>query len=273
VGRFAAGKGCFYNMQVLLKIRCRSIMSTDPIIDPYHLPRHVAIVMDGNGRWAEKRKKPRLYGHKVGADSVRDVVEVSREIGIEILTLYAFSSENWNRPASEVTGLMSILQSYLTSELSRMLKNDIRLTCIGDMSKLPDSVRTVLQDSIQKTSENSSLVLNLALSYGFRDEMVRAARLLADKCVRGELTPEEIGIEMISNHLYTAGIADPDLLIRTGGEARLSNFLLWQVSYAEIYFTDVMWPDFRKNEFLQAIADFQSRERRFGKTGAQLRTD
>jgi undecaprenyl diphosphate synthase len=209
----------------------------------------------------------------VGADSVRDVVEVSREIGIEILTLYAFSSENWNRPASEVTGLMSILQSYLTSELSRMLKNDIRLTCIGDMSKLPDSVRTVLQDSIQKTSENSSLVLNLALSYGFRDEMVRAARLLADKCVRGELTPEEIGIEMISNHLYTAGIADPDLLIRTGGEARLSNFLLWQVSYAEIYFTDVMWPDFRKNEFLQAIADFQSRERRFGKTGAQLRTD
>ena len=248
-------------------------MSTDPIIDPYHLPRHEAIVMDGNGRWAEKRKKPRLYGHKVGADSVRDVVEVSREIGIEILTLYAFSSENWNRPASEVTGLMSILQSYLTSELSRMLKNDIRLTCIGDMSKLPDSVRTVLQDSIQKTSENSSLVLNLALSYGFRDEMVRAARLLADKCVRGELTPEEIGIEMISNHLYTAGIADPDLLIRTGGEARLSNFLLWQVSYAEIYFTDVMWPDFRKNEFLQAIADFQSRERRFGKTGAQLRTD
>jgi undecaprenyl diphosphate synthase len=248
-------------------------MSTAPIIDPYHLPRHVAIVMDGNGRWAEKRKKPRLYGHKVGADSVRDVVEISREIGIEILTLYAFSSENWNRPASEVAGLMSILQSYLTSELSRMLKNNIRLTCIGDMSKLPDGVRTVLQESIKKTSGNSSLILNLALSYGFRNEMVRAAQLLADKCVHGELTPEEIDIEAISNHLYTAGIADPDLLIRTGGEARLSNFLLWQVSYAEIYFTDVMWPDFRKNEFLEAIADFQSRERRFGKTGAQLRTD
>ena len=248
-------------------------MSTDPSIDPYHLPRHVAIVMDGNGRWAEKRHKPRLYGHKAGADSVRDVVEISREIGIEILTLYAFSSENWNRPAGEVTGLMSILQSYLTSELSRMLKNDIRLTCIGDMSKLPDGVRMVLQDSIQKTSGNSSLILNLALSYGSRNEMVRAARLLADKCVRGELTPEEIDIETISNHLYTAGIADPDLLIRTGGEARLSNFLLWQVSYAEIYFTDVMWPDFRKKEFLLAITDFQSRERRFGKTGAQLRTD
>ena len=144
--------------------------------------------------------------------------------------------------------------------------------CIGDMSKLPDGVRMVLQDSIQKTSGNSSLILNLALSYGSRNEMVRAARLLADKCVRGELTPEEIDIETISNHLYTAGIADPDLLIRTGGEARLSNFLLWQISYAEIYFTDVMWPDFRKKEFLLAIADFQSRERRFGKTGAQLRT-
>jgi undecaprenyl diphosphate synthase len=248
-------------------------MSTDPSIDPYHLPRHVAIVMDGNGRWAEKRHKPRLYGHKAGADSVRDVVEISREIGIEILTLYAFSSENWNRPASEVTGLMSILQSYLTSELSRMLKNDIRLTCIGDMSKLPDGVRMVLQDSIQKTSGNSSLILNLALNYGSRNEMVRAAQLLADRCVRRELTPEAIDIETISNHLYTAGMADPDLLIRTGGEARLSNFLLWQLSYAEIYFTDVMWPDFSKNEFLEAIADFQSRERRFGKTGAQLRID
>ena len=248
-------------------------MSTDALIDPYHVPRHVAIVMDGNGRWAEKRNKPRLYGHKIGADSVRDVVEISREIGVEILTLYAFSSENWNRPAGEVSGLMSILQSYLTSEFSRMLKNDIRLTCIGDMSRLPDGVRTVLQDSIQKTAGNSSLILNLALSYGSRNEMVRAVQLLAGKCVCGEMSPEEIDIPTISNHLYTAGVADPDLLIRTGGEARLSNFLLWQLSYAEIYFTDVMWPDFRKKEFLAAVADFQSRERRFGKTGAQLRTD
>ena len=248
-------------------------MSTDALIDPYHVPRHIAIVMDGNGRWAEKQNKPRLYGHKIGADSVRDIVEISREIGVEVLTLYAFSSENWNRPACDVTGLMSILQSYLTSEFSRMLKNDIRLTCIGDMSKLPDGVRTVLQDSIKKTSGNSSLILNLALSYGSRNEMVRAVQLLANKCVRGEMSPGEIDIQTISNHLYTAGMADPDLLIRTGGEARLSNFLLWQLSYAEIYFTDVMWPDFRKKEFLEAIADFQSRERRFGKTGAQLRTD
>ena len=164
-------------------------MSTDPIIDPHFLPRHVAIVMDGNGRWAEKRNKPRLFGHKIGADSVRDIVEISREIGIEILTLYAFSSENWNRPASEVSGLMSILSSYLTSELSRMLKNDIRLTCIGDMSKLPDSVRVVLQDSIQKTSENKSLILNLALSYGSRNELVRAVQIVAEKCVRGEISP------------------------------------------------------------------------------------
>jgi undecaprenyl diphosphate synthase len=248
-------------------------MFTDPLIDPNHLPRHIAIVMDGNGRWAEKRNKPRLYGHKIGADSVRDIVEISREIGVKILTLYAFSSENWNRPVGEVTGLMSILQSYLTSEFTRMLQNDIRLTCIGDMSKLPDGVRTVLQDSIQKTAGNSSLILNLALSYGSRNEIVRAAQLLADKCVRGEMTPEEIDIQTMSTHLYTAGMADPDLLIRTGGEARLSNFLLWQLSYAEIYFTDVMWPDFRKKEFLEAVADFQNRERRFGKTGAQLRTD
>jgi undecaprenyl diphosphate synthase len=248
-------------------------MSTDPIIDPRFLPRHVAIVMDGNGRWAEKRNKPRLFGHKIGADSVRDIVEISREIGVEILTLYAFSSENWNRPASEVSGLMSILSSYLTSELSRMLKNDIRLTCIGDMSQLPDSVRVVLQDSIQKTSGNKSLVLNLALSYGSRNELVRAMRLVAEKCVHGEISPQNIDIQTVSDHLYTAGMADPDLLIRTGGEARLSNFLLWQASYAEIYFTDVMWPDFRRKAFLEAIVDFQSRERRYGKTGEQLRTD
>jgi undecaprenyl diphosphate synthase len=248
-------------------------MSTDPIIDPHFLPRHVAIVMDGNGRWAEKRNKPRLFGHKIGADSVRDIVEISREIGIEILTLYAFSSENWNRPANEVSGLMSILKSYLISELSRMLKNDIRLTCIGDMSKLPDGVRVVLQESIHKTSGNKSLTLNLALSYGSRNELVRAVQLLADKCLRGEISPQEIDIQTISNHLYTAGMADPDLLIRTGGEARLSNFLLWQASYAEIYFTDVMWPDFRRKSFLEAIVDFQSRERRFGKTGEQLRTN
>lgn len=247
-------------------------MPNDPKLDLQNLPRHIAIVMDGNGRWAEKRKKPRLFGHKVGADSVRDIVEVSREIGLEILTLYAFSSENWSRPNGEVNGLMAILKSYLTSELSRMLKNDIRLTCIGDMAMLPDGVRSVLMESIKKTSANRSLTLNLALSYGSRNEIVRAVHLLAEKCTRGDLSPADIDIPMVADHLYTSGMADPDLLIRTGGECRLSNFLLWQVSYAEIYFSPVMWPDFRKKEFLQAIADFQGRERRFGKTGAQLRT-
>ena len=188
-----------------------------------------------------------------------------------MLTLYAFSSENWKRPAAEVRGLMSILHSYLTSELSKMLKNDIRLISIGDMSKLPDRVRLTLQDSIRKTAGNSSLTLNLALSYGSRNELVRAARILAEECVRGQLSPEEITCESIENHLYTAGLADPDMLIRTGGEARLSNFLLWQASYSEIYFTDVMWPDFKRQQFLEALADYQNRERRFGKTGAQLR--
>jgi undecaprenyl diphosphate synthase len=241
-------------------------------LDLHYLPKHVAIVMDGNGRWAEKRNKPRLFGHKVGADSVRDIVEISREIGIEILTLYAFSSENWNRPETEVSGLMSILKSYLTSELSRMLKNDIRLRSIGDMSRLPEGVRKVLLDSIEKTSQNKSLVLNLALSYGSRNEIVRATRVLAGKCLAGEIAPEDINEQLMTDHLYTNDMRDPDLLIRTGGECRLSNFLLWQASYAEIYFTKVMWPDFRRKEFLQAMADFQNRERRFGKTGAQLRT-
>ncbi|MDR3629290.1 MAG: isoprenyl transferase [Desulfocapsaceae bacterium] len=245
-------------------------MSIPFSLDLHRLPEHVAIVMDGNGRWAERRHKPRLYGHRAGADSVRDIVEISREIGIKVLTLYAFSSENWNRPATEVSGLMTILSSYLTSELSRMLKNDIRLISIGDMMKLPEQVRSVLQESIEKTSGNSSLILNLALSYGSRNEMVRAVQILSEKCVRGQLTPGEISSQTISDHLYTAGISDPDLLIRTGGEARLSNFLLWQASYSEIYFTDVMWPDFKRQQFLEAIADFQNRERRFGKTGAQL---
>ncbi len=245
-------------------------MSMD--IDSDNIPRHVAIVMDGNGRWAEKRHQPRLYGHKVGAKSVREVVETARELGVEVLTLYAFSSENWKRPEKEVSGLMSILRSYLLSELTRMLKNNIRLTCSGEMDRLPDNVREVLQDSMAKTCHNSKLTLNLALSYGARDEIVRAVKRIAEKCVEGDTSVSNIDADMFSDHLYTRGLVDPDLLIRTGGEARLSNFLLWQASYAEILFTDVMWPDFRKKEFLQAIAEFQRRERRFGKTGSQLKT-
>ena len=247
-------------------------MTMESSINLDALPKHVAIVMDGNGRWAEQRKKPRLYGHKVGAESVREVVETARELGIEVLTLYAFSSENWKRPEEEVSGLMSILRSYLISELSKMLKNDIRLTCSGQVDRLPPKVRKVLEESIEKTSSNSKLVLNLALSYGARDEILRATRQLAEKCMQRTLSPDEINAELFSDHLYTKGLTDPDLLIRTGGESRLSNFLLWQASYAEILFTKTMWPDFRKEQFVETLAEFQRRERRFGKTGAQIKT-
>ncbi len=247
-------------------------MPTDPAHEEARLPRHVAIVMDGNGRWAEKRKKPRLYGHKVGASSVREIVEVAAETGIEILTLYAFSSENWKRPDGEVTGLMTILQNYLESELSRMLANDIRLCCIGDLQRMPAGVRAVLLESIEKTRDNKKLILNLALSYGGQDEIVNAVKVIAEKCRNGDLEVDEINKSLVSDHLYTAGLPDPDLLIRTGGEKRLSNFLLWQTSYAEIVFTDVMWPDYRKEAFMQSLEEYQRRERRFGRTGAQLNT-
>ena len=248
-------------------------MSQNPVIDPARIPRHVAIIMDGNGRWAKNRHQPRLFGHKAGVESVRDVVEAARKIGVEILTLYAFSSENWKRPASEVNGLMSFLKTYVQTELSRMLENNIRLTCIGELARLPLEVRKVLELAQAETALNNKLVLNLALSYGSRSELTRAMRKIAAACAAGTLSVEEIDEELISAYLDTAGMVDPDLLIRTGGEARLSNFLLWQASYSEIYFTDVMWPDFRTDAFLEAIADFQQRERRFGRTSAQLHTD
>lgn len=248
-------------------------MSGTSIIDLNRLPRHIAIIMDGNGRWARKRRQPRLFGHKAGAESVRNIVETCREIGIEFLTLYAFSSENWRRPAQEVSGLMTILKNYLESELPRMQKNDIRLMSIGDRQRLPATVREALERVIEATSGNSKLILNLALSYGSRDELVRAVRAINSLCLRGELAPGQISEQTIAEHLDTRGMPDPDLLIRTGGEARLSNFLLWQISYAEIYFTEIMWPDFRKEVFLQAIAGYQARERRFGRTGEQLRAE
>ena len=245
-------------------------MSGTVPVDLKRLPRHVAIIMDGNGRWAQSKKKPRLFGHKAGADSVRNIVEVCREIGIEYLTLYAFSSENWKRPPEEVTGLMNILKRYLEGELPRMQKNDIRLISIGNHQRLPDSVRESLHRVIDATSFNSKLTLNLALSYGSRDELVRAVKKISSLCAEGKITSESISDQMVCEHLDTCGIPDPELLIRTGGEARLSNFLLWQLSYAEICFTDVMWPDFRKEVFLQALSDYQSRERRFGRTSEQL---
>lgn len=245
-------------------------MSKSFEVDVDRLPRHVAIIMDGNGRWAQSKKKPRLFGHKAGAESVQNIVEVSREIGIGYLTLYAFSSENWRRPETEVSGLMSILKHYLESELPRMQKNGIRLVSIGDRKRLPGGVRKSLQAVIEATRNNRELTLNLALSYGGRDEVVRAVKKISRKCVDGQLDAGSICEADITAHLDTHGLPDPDLLIRTGGEARLSNFLLWQLSYAEIVFTGTMWPDFRKTAFLQAIGDFQQRQRRFGQTGEQV---
>ncbi len=245
-------------------------MSFSAPLDPERLPRHVAIVMDGNGRWAKERRKPRIYGHKVGADSVREIVEMTREIGIGHLTLYAFSTENWNRPEQEVYGLMNILKSYLVSELSRMEKNEIRLNCLGETNKLPETVRQTLEDTIRRTAGNDKMVLNLALSYGARDEICLAVKNIAQLCLDQKLKPEQIDHQFLSDQLYTAGQPDPDLLIRTGGEQRLSNFLLWQASYAEIYFTETMWPEFRKKAYHEALLDYQSRERRFGKTGEQI---
>jgi undecaprenyl diphosphate synthase len=247
-------------------------MTSHTAIDLSRLPRHVAIIMDGNGRWAKSRLQPRLFGHKVGADSVSAIVETCLEIGIEYLTLYAFSSENWQRPEQEVSGLMTILKKYLESELTKMQKNEIRLVSIGDRDRLPDSVRSSLEHVTRETAKNRKLTLNLALSYGGRDELVRAVRKICAEYQESQLDPAEITDAVISDHLDTVGMPDPDLMIRTGGEARLSNFLLWQASYAEIYFTEVMWPDFRREVFLQAIAEYQSRERRYGKTGDQVRS-
>jgi undecaprenyl diphosphate synthase len=228
--------------------------------------------MDGNGRWAKHQHKPRLFGHKVGVDSVQEIVECAGEWGVEVLTLYAFSTENWKRPADEVGGLMGLLKNYLQKELSRMLKNNIRLTCIGNIAKLPKDVREVLESTITETAGNNKLTLNLALSYGGRSELIRGIKIIAEEISSGKLSAADIDEKCIDSHLYTADLPDPDLLIRTGGEARLSNFLLWQASYAEIYFTDVMWPDFREQAFADAIVEYQGRERRFGKTSAQLKS-
>ncbi|MCW5213399.1 isoprenyl transferase, partial [Desulfobulbus sp. TB] len=236
---------------------------------PDPLPQHVAIIMDGNGRWAEQRRRPRLFGHKAGAESVREAVETAREVGIRHLTLYAFSTENWQRPGLEVKGLMNLLKNYLRSELDTMKKNGIRLECFGQKDRLPDDVRKMLNRVITETKGFSKLRLNLCLSYGSRAEMIKAMQEVGRQCGAGELKPEDIDDQLFSNHLYSTGQPDPDLLIRTSGEQRLSNFLLWQLSYAELYFTDIKWPDFRKDQFLAALEEYAGRQRRFGKTGAQ----
>jgi undecaprenyl diphosphate synthase len=243
-------------------------MTVLPVIQP--LPVHVAIIMDGNGRWAKDRHQPRLFGHKAGVDSVREIVEAAREIGIRHLTLYAFSTENWQRPGLEVKGLMMLLKTFLQAELDAMKKNGIRLDCFGQKERLPDDARAVLERVIAETADCPGLRLNLALSYGSRTEMLRAVREVGSRCAAGQLRPEEIDEQLFSNCLYSAGQPDPDLLIRTSGEQRLSNFLLWQLSYAELYFTETRWPDFRRAQFFEALQVFANRQRRFGKTGEQV---
>ena len=243
-------------------------MTALPVIQP--LPVHVAVIMDGNGRWAKERHQPRLFGHRAGVESVRVIVEAAREIGIRHLTLYAFSTENWQRPGLEVKGLMALLKTFLLAELETMKKNGIRLDCFGQKERLPDEVRAVLERVIAETADAPGMRLNLALSYGSRTEMLRAVREVGSRCAAGQLRPEEIDEQLFSGCLYSAGQPDPDLLIRTSGEQRLSNFLLWQLSYAELYFTETRWPDFRREQFLEALQIYASRQRRFGKTGEQV---
>jgi undecaprenyl diphosphate synthase len=239
-------------------------------LDQNRLPRHVAVIMDGNGRWAEQRGLSRLYGHRVGKDSVRAIVESSRKLGIKYLSLFAFSSENWNRPPREVDGLMTLLRKYLASELGKMMRHGIRLLAVGSLRKLPPTVRQALRASIAATRNNTGMTVILAVSYGGREDIAQAARAIARRVKRGELHPGEIREETVSDHLGTRGVPDPDLLIRTSGELRISNFFLWQLAYTEMYVTETLWPDFREREYFQALAFFQQRQRRFGRTAAQL---
>ena len=234
------------------------------------LPSHIAVIMDGNGRWAKKQGFLRAVGHNEGVKSVRDVVEGSAEIGIKFLTLYAFSTENWNRPKLEVDTLMKILVSSLKKEIKTLQKNNIKLTAIGNIENLPKKAKRELLDVIDKTKDNAKMTLILALSYGSREEMTSAFKVLANKVKDGTLQPDEINDSLISENLYTKDIPDVDLMIRTSGEQRISNFLLWQMAYAELYFTNILWPDFRKENLYEAIYNYQNRERRFGKTSEQL---
>jgi len=239
-------------------------------IDKSKLPRHIAIIMDGNGRWAKLNGKPRIFGHKAGVKSVRTITEAATEIGIEYLTLYAFSTENWNRPALEVNALMHLLVETVKKEIKSLNENGVRLTAIGDITKLPKKTYQALADGIEETKNNTNITLNLALNYSGKWEIREAIKQITHKISIGELDTNNISDELIAQHLTTSAIPDPELLIRTSGEHRVSNFLLWQIAYSEFYFTDIYWPDFDKNEFYKAIYDYQQRERRFGKTSDQL---
>jgi undecaprenyl diphosphate synthase len=234
------------------------------------LPRHIAIIMDGNGRWAKQRGLPRVIGHREGIRSVRDIVEACGELGIGVLTLYTFSTENWRRPEEEISALMKLLLRTMRKETGQLKKNNVRLFLSGDVHKLPPGTRKAMLEGIAETESNTGLVLNLALNYGSREEILHAVRSIAGKVRKGDIDPDGITAETIQAHLYTGLLPDPDLLIRTSGEFRLSNFLLWQLAYTEIVITDVLWPDFRRGHLCAAIQEYLSRERRFGKVGEQI---
>ncbi len=245
-------------------------MITKEQLDLEGLPRHIAIIMDGNGRWAKKKGNPRIFGHRNGVAAVRDTVEASAEIGIKYLTLYAFSTENWRRPRTEVDALMSLLVGTINKETKTLLDNNVKLSAIGDIDSLPSNVAANLKGAIEKTSGNTGLNLVLALSYSSRWEVVNAAKQIVHEVLKGNIKEEDIDNTVFENYLNTKGIPDPELLIRTSGETRISNFLLWQIAYAELYFTNTLWPDFRREHLYEAIADYQCRERRFGKTSEQV---
>ena len=234
------------------------------------LPQHIAIIMDGNGRWAKGKGKLRVFGHQSGVLAVRDTVEAAAELGVKHLTLYAFSTENWNRPKFEVNALMELLVSTINKETKTLMDNDIRLNAIGDLSQLPKKCLKELDEAKKKTENNTRMTLHLALSYSSKWEIINAVKNIASKVKNNELNIEDINDSLFDAHLTTAGIPDPELLVRTSGEHRISNFLLWQIAYSELYFTDKLWPDFRKEDLYEAIVDFQSRERRFGKTSEQV---
>lgn len=237
------------------------------------IPRHLAIIMDGNGRWAEQRHLPRIAGHQRGVETVQKVVKECRAIGVTCLTLYAFSSENWGRPEEEVNALMGLLAEYLKSELKTMMTRGIRLNVIGEAFRLPPEARRILEETVDRTRDNHDMVLTLALSYGARNELVRAARHLAREALAGRMSPEDIDDGAVTAALDTADLPDPDLLIRTSGEMRISNFLLWQLAYTELYFSEVLWPDFDERELRLALEEYGRRQRRFGLTGEQVRND
>jgi len=237
------------------------------------VPRHIAVIMDGNGRWATDQGLPRVKGHEAGADTVRAIVRACGERGIEALTLYSFSTENWGRPGDEVDALMALLARFLVDERDELMFNKVRLRGIGELERLPEKVRFLLAEATRLTAGNDGLLLTLALSYGSRTEITDAVRRIAREVAAGELDPESIEEQHITDRLYTTGVPDPDLLVRTSGEMRLSNFLLWQLAYSELYVTDVYWPDFREPHLDEAIAVYSGRQRRFGKTGAQIQSE